>query len=69
MAIYVNGGCGSDNHYFANPDDLFDKPTPELIVNLGSALVIEAHLQCAAFEMPLSSDDTCWFGPLTTTLG
>jgi DEAD/DEAH box helicase domain-containing protein len=38
------------------------------MVNLESELVIEAHLQCAAFEMPLSSDDTRWFGPLTTKI-
>ena len=68
LAIFVNGREGADNRYFAYPDDLFDKPTPELIVNLESELVIEAHLQCAAFEMPLSSGDTCWFGPLTTKI-
>lgn len=68
LAIYVPGGEKADGRYFADPDDLFDKPTPELIVNLESELVIEAHLQCAAFEMPLSSDDTCWFGPLTTKI-
>ncbi len=68
MAIYVAGGSGADRHYFAYPDDLFDKPTPDLVVNLESPLVIEAHLQCAAFEMPMSRDDTRWFGPLTTTL-
>jgi DEAD/DEAH box helicase domain-containing protein len=68
LAVFVAGGEEADNRYFAYPDDLFDKPTPELIVNLESELVIEAHLQCAAFEMPLSSDDTCWFGPLTTKI-
>lgn len=31
-------------------------------------MVIEAHLQCAALEMPLSSDDSRWFGPLTKTI-
>lgn len=68
MAIFVAGGERADDHYVTYPDDLFDKPTPELIVNLESELVIEAHLQCAAFEMPLSNDDTCWFGPLTTKI-
>ncbi|KAN0124052.1 P-loop containing nucleoside triphosphate hydrolase protein [Russula decolorans] len=68
LAIFVAGGEEPDTRYFAYPDDLFDKPTPELIVNLESELVIEAHLQCAAFEMPLSSDDSCWFGPLTTKI-
>ncbi|KAH9997523.1 P-loop containing nucleoside triphosphate hydrolase protein [Russula vinacea] len=68
LAIFVTDIGGIDNHYIAYPDDLFDKPTPDLVVDLESPLVIEAHLQCAAFEMPLSRDDACWFGPLTTTL-
>ena len=68
LAIYVADQCGTDSHYVAYPDDLFDKPTSDLVINLESPLVIEAHLQCAAFEMPLSGDDAHWFGPLTTTL-
>jgi DEAD/DEAH box helicase domain-containing protein len=69
LAIYVaDHNEGADSHHVAYPDDLFDKPTSDLVVNLEIPLVIEAHLQCAAFEMPLSGDDTYWFGPLTTTL-
>jgi DEAD/DEAH box helicase domain-containing protein len=68
LAIFVADESGADSHYVGYPDDLFDKPTADLVVNLESPLVIEAHLQCAAFEMPLSSDDVHWFGPLTTTL-
>ena len=68
LAIYVTDESVADRHYVAYPDDLFDKPTPDLVVNLESSLVIEAHLQCAAFEMPLSGDDARWFGPLTTTI-
>jgi len=68
LAIYVADRCGTDSHYVAYPDDLFDKPTSDLVINLDNPLVIEAHLQCAAFEMPLSGDDAHWFGPLTTTL-
>ncbi|KAI0282173.1 P-loop containing nucleoside triphosphate hydrolase protein [Russula aff. rugulosa BPL654] len=50
LAIFVAGGEKADDHYVTYPDDLFDKPTPELIVNLESELVIEAHLQCAALN-------------------
>ncbi|KAH9060057.1 P-loop containing nucleoside triphosphate hydrolase protein [Lactarius vividus] len=68
LAIYVAEQSGTDGHYVAYPDDLFDKPTSDLVVNLESPVVIEAHLQCAALEMPLSSDDARWFGPLTKTI-
>ncbi|KAH9079220.1 P-loop containing nucleoside triphosphate hydrolase protein [Lactarius deliciosus] len=68
LAIYVAEQSGTDSHYVAYPDDLFDKPTSDLVVNLESPVIIEAHLQCAALEMPLSSDDARWFGPLTKTI-
>lgn len=68
LAIYVAEQSGTDGHYVAYPDDLFDKPTSDLVVNLESPVIIEAHIQCAALEMPLSSDDARWFGPLTKTI-
>ncbi|KAI9446647.1 P-loop containing nucleoside triphosphate hydrolase protein [Lactarius indigo] len=68
LAIYVAEQSGTDSHYVAYPDDLFDKPTSDLVVNLESPVIIEAHLQCAALEMPLSSDDARWFGPQTKTI-
>ncbi|KAF8275225.1 DEAD/H helicase [Lactarius quietus] len=68
LAIYVADESGTDSHYVAYPDDLFDKPTSNLVVNLESPMIIEAHLQCAALEMPMSSDDARWFGPLTKTI-
>jgi DEAD/DEAH box helicase domain-containing protein len=38
----------------------------DLIVDIESKVIIEAHLQCAAHEMPLSKDDAFYFG---TSLG
>ncbi|KAI0055143.1 hypothetical protein BV25DRAFT_1816061, partial [Artomyces pyxidatus] len=51
-------------NFLQNADDLFDKPTSQLIVDLQSRVVLEGHLQCAAQEMPLSVEDDKWFGPL-----
>ncbi|KAI0273825.1 DEAD/H helicase [Gloeopeniophorella convolvens] len=68
LAVYIVDSSGPDSHYTQYPDDLFDKPTADLVVNLDIPLVIEAHLQCAAYEMPLSQDDERWFGPLTKSL-
>lgn len=57
-----------DEHYVQNPDDLFDKPMDDLVVDLGSKVILEAHLQCAGQEMPLSAEDADYFGPLTKEL-
>ncbi|KAK5085607.1 ATP-dependent 3'-5' DNA helicase [Lithohypha guttulata] len=46
-----------DQHYMANPDEIFTKPNCELQVDLSNDLVIEGHVQCAAFEMPIQPED------------
>lgn len=57
-----------DQHYVQNPDELFSKSADDLIVDLESKVILEAHLQCAGQEMPLSSADSIYFGPLTQEL-
>lgn len=38
----------------------------DLIIDLESNWIMEAHLQCAAHEMPVSAvEDEKWFGPMT----
>ena len=36
----------------------------DLIVELDNKLILEAHLQCAAHEMPLCKGDDVYFGSL-----
>lgn len=36
----------------------------DLMVDLDSKVILEAHLQCAAQEMPLCKADDVYFGPL-----
>jgi DEAD/DEAH box helicase domain-containing protein len=55
-------------HILCNPENLFDKPVEDLVVDLDSKIIIEAHLQCAGHEMPLCADDEFYFGPLTREL-
>lgn len=57
-----------DQHYIQNPSELFDKATDDLVVDLESKVILEAHLQCAGQEMPLSLEDESYFGPLTKEL-
>ena len=41
---------------------MFDRSTGELIVDLDSKVILEAHLQCAAHEIPLRVEDEQYFG-------
>lgn len=52
------------DQYFANhPEELFEKKLDEIMVDVDSKVVLEAHLQCASYEMPISLSDEMWFGP------
>ncbi|EEH04518.1 conserved hypothetical protein [Histoplasma capsulatum G186AR] len=64
VSILVGDSYATDQYYMQNPDELFTKPNCELQVDLRNELVLEGHVQCAAFEMPIKSDeDTEYFGP------
>ncbi|KAI1961932.1 ATP-dependent 3'-5' DNA helicase [Ophidiomyces ophidiicola] len=69
LSILVADRHGVDQHYMRNPDELFTKPNCELQVDLRNELVVEGHLQCAAFEIPVRpEDDTKYFGAQITEL-
>ncbi|KAK7440243.1 ATP-dependent 3'-5' DNA helicase [Stygiomarasmius scandens] len=65
LAILVATGYPLDQYYVKNPDELFDGATDDLIVDLDNKYILEAHLQCAAHEMPMSQEDEKYFGPMT----
>ncbi|GJE86964.1 DEAD/DEAH box helicase [Phanerochaete sordida] len=64
LAVFIASDFPIDRHFVAHPDELFDKPVSELVVDIENEVFIEAHLQCAGQEMPLSVEDEKYFGPL-----
>ncbi|RAH59749.1 DEAD/DEAH box helicase [Aspergillus piperis CBS 112811] len=69
LSILVGDRYATDQHYMRNPDELFTKPNTELQIDLSNDLILEAHLQCAAYEKPLSpAIDEVYFGPQLHTL-
>ncbi|WEW59330.1 ATP-dependent 3'-5' DNA helicase [Emydomyces testavorans] len=63
LSILVGDRYPTDQHYMRNPHELFTKPNCELQVDLENELVLEGHLQCAAFEMPIHPEkDAEYFG-------
>ncbi|CAL1704265.1 unnamed protein product [Somion occarium] len=65
LAVYVADGLPVDKHFAAHPDELFDKPIDDILIDLDSKIILEAHFQCAAFEVPMTIADEQYFGPLT----
>ncbi|GLB35145.1 putative DNA replication factor CDT1 like [Lyophyllum shimeji] len=64
LAVLVADPFPIDQHYVAHPEQLFKSSGDDLIIDLDSRPLLEAHLQCAAQEMPLSADDHGYFGLL-----
>lgn len=63
LSVLIGDCFATDQHYMDNPDEIFTKPNCELQVDLQNMLVLEGHIQCAAFEMPIRPDeDHIYFG-------
>jgi DEAD/DEAH box helicase domain-containing protein len=63
LSILVVESLPIDLHYLQHPDELFDGRTEDLVVDLDNSIILGAHLQCAAQEMPISLQDELYFGP------
>ncbi|KAI6090077.1 P-loop containing nucleoside triphosphate hydrolase protein [Hypoxylon rubiginosum] len=62
LSILVGDCFATDQHYMQNPDELFTRPNCELQVDLDNMLVLEGHIQCAAYEMPIKPvEDAVYF--------
>lgn len=63
LSVLVGDCFPTDQYYMQNPDEIFTKPNCELQVDLQNMLVLEGHIQCAAYEMPIRPDeDAKYFG-------
>ena len=63
LSVLVGDSFATDQYYMENPDEIFTKPNCELQVDLQNMLVLEGHVQCAAFEMPIQpEEDKLYFG-------
>lgn len=63
LSILVGDRYPTDQHYMQNPDEIFTRPNCELQIDLSNELILEGHVQCAAFEMPIRpEEDSIYFG-------
>ncbi len=51
-----------DQYFMRHPDALFGKSFENALVNPDNPYILRAHLLCAAWELPLASDDEEFFG-------
>jgi len=51
-----------DQYFMRHPDSFFGKSFENALVNPDNPYILRAHLACAAWELPLSSNDKNFFG-------
>ncbi|KAJ5081688.1 hypothetical protein NUU61_009952 [Penicillium alfredii] len=63
LSVLIGDRYPTDQHYMQNPEEIFTRPNCELQIDLANELILEGHVQCAAFEMPIRPDeDQIYFG-------
>jgi DEAD/DEAH box helicase domain-containing protein len=55
-----------DQYFMHHPESFFQKSFENALVNPDNHYILRAHLLCAAWELPLSSEDEKFFGSLFT---
>ena len=52
-----------DQYFMRHPEDFFQRSFENALINPQNHYILQAHLACAAWEMPLSERDEMYFGP------
>jgi DEAD/DEAH box helicase domain-containing protein len=63
LALYVAGDDALDQFFCRHPDEFLDRPVEQAILDHESEEIHMQHLVAAAYELPLSADDTDALGP------
>jgi DEAD/DEAH box helicase domain-containing protein len=66
LAILVLTADPLDQYLATHPEYFFEKSVEQVLINPDNALILLAHLRCAAFELPFSAGEN--FGSLPHTL-
>lgn len=68
LTLVVGSDSPVDQHYMKHPELLLDREFQDLILDFDNILVLEGHLQCAAFELPIADDDEKYFPNMSKVL-
>jgi len=65
LAVLIGYDDPVDQYLMRNPQYFFQQPVEQAIIDPFNVHILAGHLACAAFEMPITSGDKQYFGPLT----
>ena len=61
LAVLVAGEDALDQWLMAHPREVFTRSPEPAVINPSNPFVLDPHLACAAYEMPLTSGDEVWW--------
>ncbi len=61
LAVLVGGQDQLDQWLMAHPAEAFTRPPEPAVINPANPFVLDPHLRCAAFELPLTHADERWW--------
>ncbi|MGZ0218619.1 MAG: helicase-related protein [Acidimicrobiales bacterium] len=61
VTVLVAGQGQLDRYLMQHPDEVFSRPPEPSVVNTANPFILDPHLACAAYELPLSYDDLRWW--------
>ncbi len=62
LVVLVAGADALDQYFMHHPDELFSRRAEAAVVNPDNPTVLDAHVGCAAHELPLTHADATFFG-------
>ncbi len=62
VAVLVGGEDALDQYFMNHPRELFDRVPESVVINPSNPLVLQAHVACAAHELPLEPSDSEFLG-------
>ncbi|GAA1139203.1 DEAD/DEAH box helicase [Ornithinicoccus hortensis] len=63
LAVLVAGDDPLDTYLVHHPEAIFRAPVESSVIDPANPQVLAPHLAAAAAELPLTEEDTAWFGP------
>lgn len=64
LSVLVAGEDQLDQWLMAHPTEVFTRPPEPAVINPSNPFILEPHLGCAAFELPLTPADERWWPEL-----
>lgn len=61
LSVLIAGEDQLDQWFVNHPNDLFERPPEPVVVNVENPNILDPHLGCAAYEVPLEPGDDRWW--------